>query len=235
MNDRPIAARRRLLLAGAGALVAGCASPVFLPAPPGGGASPVVRVGDRWRYAQIDLYRNELTDELTMDVVEAAPLLRVRVVDAGGTARPEEIYESAWRVIQEPSYGDVIVFGYPNPVLPTLLDAGGSERIANRIRAGSDELWHLWTEWIDAPGWEAIRVPAGEFVALRVRRRINFESPDPFRFFSTRYETLWYAPQVKRWVRREWTGQYYWAGMTIREAPILEDRIAWELLEHRPA
>ncbi len=235
MQNRPIAARRRLLLAGAGVLVAGCASPVHLPAPPGGGGTPVLRVGDRWRYAQIDLYRNERTDELTMDVVEVAPLLRVRVSDASGTLRTEEIYERAWRVIQEPSYGDVILFSHPNPVLPTRLEAGGSERIANRIRAGGDELWHLWTEWIDAPGWEAIRVPAGEFVALRVRRRINFESPDPFRFFSTRYETLWYAPQVNRWVRREWTGQYYWAGMTIREAPILEDRIAWELLEYRAA
>ncbi len=235
MHDRPIAQRRRLLLAGAGALLAGCAAPAYVPAPDGAGTTPVVRVGDRWRYAQIDLYRKERTGELTMEVVEVAPLLRVRVSDTTGTPRPDEIYERAWRVIQEPSYGDVIVFSYPNPVLPTRLDAGGSERIANRIRAGGDELWHLWTEWIDAPGWETIRVPAGEFVALRVQRRINFESPDPFRFFSTRYETLWYAPQVNRWVRREWTGQYYWAGMTVREAPILEDRIAWELLEYRPA
>ena len=235
MHDRPIAQRRRVLLAGAGALLAGCAAPAHVPPPDGAGAAPVVRVGDRWRYAQIDLYRKERTAELTMEVAEAAPQLRVRVIDASATPRADEIYQEPWRVIQEPAYGEPIVFRNPNPVLPTRLETGARERINNRFRAARDELWLFWSEWIDATGWERVRVPAGEFVALRVERRIAFDHQDPFRTASAREETLWYAPQVNRWVRREWTGRYRAVGGGGREAWINEDRIAWELLEYRAA
>jgi hypothetical protein len=234
MSHRPIAARRSLLLAGAGTLLAGCATPASVPAPAGAGTVPTVRVGDRWRYAQIDLYRNERTTELTMDVAEVAPQLRVRVTDASGMSRQDEIYASPWRVIQEPAYGDPIVFRVPTPVLPARLDTGGSERVVNEFRTLARDQWFFWSEWVDAQGWEKIRVPAGEFVALRVLRRIAFEDPDPFRLNSVRDETLWYAPQVNRWVRREWTGRYRWPGMW-REPPLREDSIAWELLEYRPA
>ena len=192
-----------------------------------------MRAGDRWRYAVIDLYRRERLTELTMQVAAEAPQLRVSVTDASGTARPDEVYASPWRVVQEPAYGAVIQFRNPNPLLPARLETGASERISNTFRASADGLWNFWSEQIDAQGWERVRVPAGEFVALRVMRRISFDHQDSFRTRSARDETLWYAPEVNRWVRREWTGRYYWAGM--RGAPLREDWIAWELLEYRPA
>ena len=234
MPNRPIQTRRRLLLAGAGAALSGCATPNYVPAPADAGALPTVRLGDRWRYAQIDLYRKDRTAELTMDVVAVAPQLRVRVTDAAGASRSDEIYASPWRVLQEPAYGEPLHFREPNPLLPTPLQAGAQERIGNRFRAERGELWLFWSEWIDALGWERVRVPAGEFVALRVRRRINFEHQDPFRATNYRDETLWYAPQVNRWVRREWTGRYRPAG-GMREGWFNEEWVAWELLEYRAA
>jgi len=224
--------RRRLLIAGAGAAaLAGCA-PGYVPAPVEEAPPPSVRVGDRWRYALIDRYRGERFDEETVEAVATEPQLRLRVSGADGVARDEEIYAAPWRVIREPGYDQPIVFVHPTPVLPWRLAVGGRARVSNAFRTpGEDRTLH-WSEWIDALGWERVRVPAGEFVALRVLRRIAFVHPDPFRERSSREETLWYAPEVDRWVQREWTGTYFWAGMR-RDAPLREAWVLRQLIEHR--
>ena len=66
--------------------------------------------------------------------------------------------------------------------------------------------------WIDGVvlGWERIKVPAGEFDALRVKRTVFFDYYD----YTTRgrseiVEYEWYAPAVKQAVRREGSAIYY--------------------------
>lgn len=233
MAGAPQPSRRRLLIAGAGAAaLAGCAAPGYLPAPVEEAPPPTVRVGDRWRYALIDRYRGERFDEETVEVVATAPWLRLRVSGPDGVERDEEVYADPWRVIREPGYDQPIQFVHPSPVLPWRLAAGGYARVSNAIRTpGGDRTLH-WSEWIDALGWERVRVPAGDFVALRVLRRIAFEHPDPFRERSSRQETLWYAPEVNRWVQREWTGTYFWPGMRL-DAPLREQWVLRQLLEYR--
>jgi hypothetical protein len=46
-------------------------------------------------------------------------------------------------------------------------------------------------------GWETVRVPAGEFKALRVERRMWLGDWDMFRGETWRAETEWYVPEVK--------------------------------------
>lgn len=235
MDTGPSLGRRRLLIAaGAGTLIAGCASPQYVPAPAQEPPPPRVRTGDRWRYAQIDRYRREQVAELVAEVVSDAPQLRVRVTAADGRPRADEVYAAPWVALQDPVYDPVVVFRHPNPMLPRQLAVGGRERVTNEWRPPGGELWHLWTEWVDALGWERVRVPAGEFTALRVMRRIAFEHSDPFRLDCRRDETLWYAPEVNRWVQREWTGYYRWHGMR-REPALREEWTLLQLIAYHPA
>ena len=76
-------------------------------------------------------------------------------------------------------------------------------------------------------------MPAGEFDALRVERRIYFTHVDLRRSQSVRTEYLWYAPAVNRWVRREWTGQYI--GWPVRRGVAREDWVVHLLAEYAPA
>jgi hypothetical protein len=46
-------------------------------------------------------------------------------------------------------------------------------------------------------GWETVRVPAGEFRALKVERRLWLGDWDQFRGETWRAETEWYVPEVK--------------------------------------
>ena len=66
-------------------------------------------------------------------------------------------------------------------------------------------------------GWERVRVPAGEFDALKIERVVflrilGIRRPRPER----NRETEWYAPAVKQAVRREASAEYlsYFGGAT---------------------
>jgi len=75
-----------------------------------------------------------------------------------------------------------------------------------------------------------VRVPAGEFVALRVDRTINFRHADIWREHCVRWDTAWYVPELRRWVLREWTGEWLMPDGPNRTL-VYEDRVRWELLE----
>jgi hypothetical protein len=81
-----------------------------------------------------------------------------------------------------------------------------------------------------AHAWETISVPAGQFRALRYTNMIQFRSGDISRTDSVRQETLWFAPEVGRWVARESTGSYYLDDSLV-DQPYNESGFRWELLE----
>jgi hypothetical protein len=56
-----------------------------------------------------------------------------------------------------------------------------------------------------------------------------------FRFDPLRTDTLWYAPEVGRWVMREWTGNYMSGGPQPMRSRSLEDWVQWQLSAWEPA
>ncbi|HMN64826.1 MAG: hypothetical protein KF786_07465 [Burkholderiaceae bacterium] len=231
----PRPGRRRLLLAAAAALPVGCAGPQFVPPPAGAIPAPRVQVGQRWRYDEINRYNGERRAVVTAEVVQVSPQLRVSLTDADGRRRDDEIYDRPWRVVQEPSYDYTQIFDRPVPLLPEPLAVGGGgfTQVGYRSVLGRDYPL-VWNERMVARGWEDLRVPAGQFLALRVERIIQFVHIDFRREESVREETIWYAPAVNRWVQREWTGRYVIPGGDFK--PIYrEDWVRWQLLDWREA
>jgi hypothetical protein len=81
---------------------------------------------------------------------------------------------------------------------------------------------------MSAHGWEKITVPAGDFIALRFQNLINFENNDHTVINSVRRETIWFAPQIGRWVARESSGSFQMQG---QNGPVfLENSTKWELV-----
>ncbi len=238
----PRQVRRRTVLAllgagalGAGTLGAGCATRDAATASRAVAPGARVRVGDRWRYATINLYNGARLGELLAEVVATAPMLRVAISDTTSTPatrRADEVYAGAWRVLEEPNYDLAQTFSAPVPLLPAVLAPGASESFRGTYRTPLSDDALFWSEISRVESWERVRVPAGEFLALRIRRTIAFDHADRFRQRNTRSDTLWYAPEVNRWVRREWTGVYGTAA-TLR-TNMREDWIAHELIEYRP-
>lgn len=234
--------RRRVLHAagalGLAALLPGCATERFVAQPGSGKAGPMApppQPGQRWRYAEIDLYRNARRDELDLHCTVSGPgEIRIAGTHADGRRRDDEVWRDASHIIEDPSFGALQIFAEPVPVLPTPLQAG--------VRQQTRTFWHTkespdfplwWTDWLSTPGWQRIRVPAGEFVALRIERLIRFRDADIWRLDCQRLDTCWYVPELRRWAARQWLGE--WRMPDEKGTIVDEDRVRWELLEVQPA
>jgi hypothetical protein len=58
-------------------------------------------------------------------------------------------------------------------------------------------------------GWERIRVPAGEFDALKVERYVYAGNSDGFRSQETIVETDWYVPSLRRAARSQGWSEHF--------------------------
>lgn len=245
--------RRALVLAGAGALatpalgvgLAGCATGAQPTGPVVQFEQPKVRVGDRWVYREINRYNGLALADVEVTVTAASPLTcsvrRTRSeTSAGQIARPEEVqeerYAQPWTVDVEPTYDLTMDFADPMPILPASLRVGESEyrKTSYTVRGYSGR--YRWTQRLKAVRVGRIATPAGNFDCLQVQRTIWFDYPDVFRSFSSRTDSAWYAPEVNRWVRREWTGDYQHENNLgkngIRRR---EDWVRWDLVSYSPA
>ena len=248
MNDIPIdRSRRRAIRTGLGLPVAlsalsvlgsGCATPNAMPAPAGLEPLPVptLRVGDRWRYVLINRYNNIPIGEVSVQVTAVTPLIRLSIDRGADKPVLEEIYTDPWSVMLETVYsGEPIRFNDPMPVVPQGARTGLNLRSNTRYTTTpTTSSAYAWSQRLSVEGWERVTVPAGSFDALRIVRLINFEHPDVFRYSPERTDIAWYAPQVGRWVKREWTGDYMSGGHTSLRGRTREDWVNWQLTAYQP-
>lgn len=194
-------------------LAAGCATP--LPQTPPAGiaaqvAAPVAAVGDNWTYRVRDAYTGLPRGEQSYRVAEVAgDRLKVTVLLEGGV-QDEQIYDREWNWLKRPAT-NLHSFEY-SPAYRAFdfpLVAGKTWRA--RLIATDPVDGRRFPVWIDGTvlGWERVKVPAGEFDALKVRRTVFFDYwVHVVRGRSEIVEYEWYAPAVKQAVRRETSSQY---------------------------
>ena len=184
-------------------------------------------MGDRWRYAETNAFNGERIAEVAHEVVEAGERIRIRLTDSRGRPRFDEVYASPWVVITEATFDYAQTYEQPMPLVPEPIAAGAGSRLRTRYQVSDSSVRYAWQQWVEAAAWERVRVPAGEFDALRIVRSIWFTHADHNRFGSTRRDVIWYVPAVQRWVRREWTGWYRWPdtrfGPPMREAWVVQE------------
>lgn len=248
--------RHFLLCASSSALVYGCASPprTLGTAP----AAPAIRapsVGQSWRYAKQDRFTREVIDiqvdriaTITSTIVvnshtESTIAAEGATVPQGGLQKlrhyfdhpkagatlPDEL-QSTWGMIQvDPHWGRVQVYDTPVPLWPAELRSGAQTRIRTTYTDADAGTGLDWNQTMKVHGWETVTVAAGRFTALRYTNWIDFTDSDPARTGSVRRETVWFAPEVGRWIARECGGSYFLEDSVI-DQPYLENSFRWELL-----
>jgi hypothetical protein len=239
-QPRRIFMRNGIALLAAGsvpALLSGCATAGRYAAQDDHAAS-VITAGDEWAYDELNGYARERVAQLRYVAEQGSPpSLRLEVAGkplSGVRSEQHEEYDAAWVVARDTVYDTENRYDPPLPLLPALLEPGAHENWQSMVTNDDTSRPRRWHVQIDALQTEQVTVPAGTFEALRVRRLIKFEHPDFFRSHSERVDTLWYSPQVKRWVKREWQGQYL-QKMRSRIPYFREDWIIWELTAFRVA
>lgn len=245
---------RRFFLMSSAALSVGCAIRT-----PNAAATPArtVRqplVGQSWRYAKHDIFTKTILDEQVDRVAAVDHTVDIdsSYQDAASTAKPKwgtkllqkytghkdvtagslpsEIQDPWGSVAVDPHWSQVQVYETPIPLWPTQLTPGWQFHVNTNYKTPVDQVALPWDQTMKALAWETIRVPAGQFTALRFTNIIKFKHSDFLRTDSARQETIWFAPEVGRWVARESQGTYYLADSTIMQ-PYNESGYRWELLE----
>lgn len=240
--------RRRLVFSAAAIALplglTGCATASNAPGTGRQFEPPRVRLGDRWLYVEINRYNGLPLANVEVTVTGSQPLTcsvrRTRSDStAGEIARPnaiqEERYSEPWWVDVEPIYDLTLDFEQPMPILPSSLRVGASDNRTTSYTVKGYSGRFRWSQSLSAVGAERLVTPAGSFDCLRVQRTIRFDYPDVFRFGSARVDDAWYSPEVNRWVRREWTGDYQHENSFGRMGGRRrEDWVRWDLLSYQP-
>ncbi len=217
--------------------------------------SPTVRqpvVGQSWRYSKHDLFTGALVDiqdeqiasvDRTVEINSRTesekdePAARTGSLNwirkyfdhpRTGGPLPSEVQDPWGMVLVDPHWSQVQVYETPIPLWPTQLQPGWQTHIKSKYRT-SDEAGLPWAQTMKAEAWESITVPAGQFKALRYINDINFTSSDLSRANSVRRETIWFAPEIGRWVARESRGTYYF-DESVADDQYNESSYRWELL-----
>lgn len=211
---------RHLLAAAATAACAACAAtPAGTPLQSSAStALPAVASGDTWTYRVRDAFTGLERGSRQYRVVEAgADQIRISVSGEGAGEDGVEIYDRAWNWLKHPA-ANLQSFDY-SPAYPAFafpLVPGKTWRA--RLTATDPVDGRRFPVTVDGVvlGWERIRVPAGEFDAIKVKRVVYLDYLLPaVRGRSEILEFEWYAPAVKQAVRREasaWYLSYLYGG-----------------------
>lgn len=248
---------RRYFLLSAAALSAGCASRRGGGAQPLTPA-PVIRapaVGQSWRYAKHDFYTGKVLDDQVDSITavggtveinsrsEAASAAKIEGSswgsswlskyvphrDSPDSDLPSEVQQPWGSVLVDPHWSQVQVYETPIPLWPVQLRPGWKYHVLTKYKTPGNQDGLPWDQTMTARGWETVTVPAGTFKALKYSNLINLRSVEYARTAAQRSESIWFAPEVGRWVIRESTGVYWYADSSA-DTPYNESGYRWELL-----
>jgi hypothetical protein len=209
-------------------------------------------VGQSWRYAKSNGFSRKLIDDQVDQVVAIGDTVRIDARSEAGAAAAKKSWGERWlkighdkplgplpseiqhpwgEVLVDPHWEEVQVYETPIPLWPTQLRAGWSARFNTKYKTPTHDEGRWWDQTMSAHSWESVSVPAGRFTALRYTNVISFSSIDGSRTNCMRKETLWFAPEVGRWVQRESGGSYYMTD-SVDDTPFEENSYRWELVAY---
>jgi hypothetical protein len=180
-------------------LVAGCAAPLPQTPPPGMPArvmAPEIRVGDDWKYSLHDGYTR--LPKGTLEYRVQAVRDDTVTVDLEHDGRQStQRYTRDWNWRERPMT-NLQNFRYDPPylALPFPLEAGKTWQAY--VKATDPATGQVNRVRIDGKivGWERVKVPAGEFDTILVRRTVYAGNEDTFRGEENISEYDWYAPKL---------------------------------------
>ena len=203
---------RALLAACLVPLLLACTStPAYLPKDaPASIAPAAVKVGDFWEYRVTDAYTGFDRGLYLYEVSHADPKRVVVDISRDGQRIDSLVYTTGWNGLEHP-LTNLQRFQY-QPAFPAYaypLEPGKRwYTVVNATDPMTRQTYRVHTRG-KVVGWERIRVPAGEFDALRIQRQVFAGNSDAVRTQEVADETDWYAPALRRAVRTQASSEHF--------------------------
>jgi lipoprotein-anchoring transpeptidase ErfK/SrfK len=196
------------------AALAACATPNPAIAPLQSSQSapaPAVTTGDNWTYRVRDGYTGLERGNLRLQVTESTRGSITLAASVPGSAQEEmQVYDPRWNWLKRRAT-NMQPFEY-SPAYPAFaFPMAPGKTWRERVYATDPADGRRFPVHIEGTvlGWERVRVPAGEFEALKIRRKVFVDYWQlNVRGRSDIMEYEWYAPAVKQSVRRETSSEF---------------------------
>lgn len=183
------------------AALVGCICLLTLAAAPAAGDGfvlwPQVKVGDSWTYrlsedASVTIYELKVTF-VGQDAIEAVSTIQ------GSDREVDTTWTAEWNAVNDRLTG---TFFPESGLLRFPLKPGARYTSQYEVaRPRSRESFRAKnTLDVSVVGWEEVTVPAGTFRALKIDAPGTYQRLDARRH-GPMHVTLWYAPEVRRWVK----------------------------------
>lgn len=217
---------RSLTVSFLAALCAACAPmPVGMPLSSTQAAdAPSVAVGDSWTYRVRDGFTGieRRTERYRVERVGGGNITVAR--DDNGVAETQ-VYDGQWNWLKRPAT-NLQSFDYSPAYQAFDFPLAPGKTWHERLTATDPTDGRRFPVRIDAKavGWERVKVPAGEFDAIKIQRYVYLDYFElGVRGASQILEYEWYAPAVKQSVRREARSRY-WSFLGERETGFVRVR-----------
>lgn len=169
------------------------------------------RVGDVWTYAarnayndiQKAIYRTEVTG------VSAAGIA-TRVTNETTQTVTNERFTRSWNpIFAEWAALRPLEFSPAYPEFPDRIESGVSWNVETMSRDPATSRQMKMEVWGKVLGAERVRVPAGEFDCIKIRRDTLLDDAEVWRGRTRVWEFEWYAPSLQRTVKYETRSEYH--------------------------
>jgi len=181
-------------------IILGCAVPPEASTPPAGVATvpgPTIRAGEYWEYAVRDRYTGSPRGLYRFTVRQAVANLLMVEVTRDGERIDTHTYTPDWSGLEHP-LRNLQRFRYSPPYPAYVFPLYPGKRWRSVVSATDVQTGKTYRMHVHASvgGWRRMRIPAGEFDALEVRRSIYAGNAEFFNSQEEIVETDWYAPSV---------------------------------------
>jgi hypothetical protein len=179
-------------------------------------AVPAVTVGESWTYSVRDGFTalDRGTERYRVQQVSAGNITVARE-RSGSEVEDVQVYDSQWNWLKRPAT-NLQSFDYSPAYQAFDFPLAPGKQWDARLFATDPRDGRRFPVRVEGKviGWERIKVPAGEFDALKIVRVVYVDYWElSVRGSSRIIEQEWYAPAVKQSVRRETTSRYWsWLG-----------------------
>jgi hypothetical protein len=200
------------LLALLASLVGGCATgTAYVPQNAPAAVAPApVKVGDFWEYAVRDAYTGFDRGVFRYTVSHVEPNRIVADVTRDGERVDSYAYAPGWNGIEHP-LTNLQRFRFA-PAFPAydypLVPGKRWYTVVNATDPVTRQTYSVHTQG-KVVGWERIRVPAGEFDALKIQRYVFAGNSDARRTQESIAETDWYVPALGRAARMQGSSEHF--------------------------
>jgi hypothetical protein len=163
-------------------------------------SAPDVHIGDSWKFRQLDGFTNETQFEVTHRVVEVGDheiVLQIHNLAQNKTAL--RYFNRDWNAVDlDDSRYDPYYPEYKFPLVPGMT---WTDKYTAFPKTGTPSSGYVKAFVSEL---EKVVVPAGTFDAYRIVRDQETRGNNEAAVLTNLHMTTWYAPSVRRFVRREW-------------------------------